>query len=124
MRYRRPDRVPVKLAGTLGIAARQLEQRQMPGKMTMELAFAGVFRQPALDERRATPWITGFEIAVGAGMRGKGIARVALQRALDLGGAASDVAHLDPGPAEIAKEPPVVTPVRRQPFKQRQLRLV
>src|ERR1700681_2030225 len=96
----------------------------MPGEMAVQLALSGIAGQPRLDEAGAALGIAGFEIAVGAGMGGKGVARIVLQRALDLGGAASDVAKLDPRPAEIGKEPPILAPTRGQPFEQRQLRLV
>ncbi len=57
-------------------------------------------------------------------MRGEGVARIAFERALDLGGTAGDVAEFDARPAEIGEKPPVVAPMRRQPFEQRQLRFV
>ena len=57
-------------------------------------------------------------------MRSKGVARIADKRAFDLTGAARDVAEFDARPAEIGEEPPIVAPVPRQAFEQRQLRLV
>src|SRR5579859_7506021 len=96
----------------------------MPRQVAMQLALASVVGEPALDKASAAFRVARLEITVGAGMRGKGIARVALQRALDLCGAAGDIARLDPRPAEIGEEPPILAPMRRQAFEQRQLRLV
>src|SRR5580700_3422534 len=62
--------------------------------------------------------------AVDALVRRVSVPRVAGERALDQPGAFLDLAGLDVGPAEIAEKPPIVTPMRRQFFEQRQLRLV
>lgn len=83
----------------------------------MQLALAGVVRQPRLDKAGAAFRVARLEITMGAGMRGKGVARIAFERALDLGGAAPDVVQLDPRPAEIGEKPPVIAPMRRQPFE-------
>ena len=65
----------------------------------MQLAGPVVVGKPRLDKRGAAVGIAGFEIAVGAGMGGKSAAWIAGERALDLGGAARDIAQFDPRPA-------------------------
>jgi hypothetical protein len=58
------------------------------------------------------------------GMRGKGVVRVQRQCPLDLARTRRDIAGFDARPAEIGQEPPILVPSRREPFQQRQLRLV
>src|SRR5205807_739834 len=102
----------------------ELAQRQVPGKMAMQLAAPVVTRQPALDKGGASLRVAGLVIAMGAGMRGIGVVRVEGERPLDLARAGCDIAQLDPRPAEIGQEPPILVPARREAFEKRQLRLV
>src|SRR4051812_18352423 len=92
--------------------------------MTMQLAAAIVSRQPAGDEGGAGISLAGLEIAMRAGVRRNSVVGVERQRSLDFARPDSDSAGFDAGPAEIGQKPPILAPVRREPFQQRQLRVV
>jgi hypothetical protein len=92
--------------------------------MAVQLAAPVIGREPARDKRGAGSGFARLVIPVGAGMRGIGVARVEEERPLDLGDALRDVAQLDPRPAEVGQEPPILVPARRQGFEERQLGLV
>src|SRR5260370_33600036 len=92
--------------------------------MAVQLAAPVIAGQPALDKAGAALGIAGLVIAMGAGMRGIGIARVEVERALDFAGAGRDVAQFDARPAEIGQKPPILVPARREAEEQRELRLV
>src|SRR5438067_5215912 len=92
--------------------------------MAVQLAAPVVGGQPAFDKASAGSGVSRLVISMGTSMRGKGVARVELQRPLDLALARCNVAQFDPRPAEIGQEPPILVPARRQRFEERQLRLV
>src|SRR3954447_682637 len=92
--------------------------------MTMQLAAAVVSRQPAGDEGGAGIGLAGLEIAMRAGMRGKSVVGVERQRPLDFARPDSDGAGSGGAPAEKGQNPQTPAPARREPFQQRQLRLV
>ena len=110
--------------GALRVAARQLEQRQMPRQVTVQLALPVIALQPVLDKAGTTDRIARLEETMDALVRRMRIAQIACERALDQPGPFRYLPGFDVGPAEITEKPPVVTLARRQFFKQRQLRLV
>jgi hypothetical protein len=90
----------------------------------MEMTGPIIAIEPVLDKGGTARRIARLEEAMSALMRRVGIARIGGERSLDQTGAGRDISGLDVGPAEIAKKPPIVTPMRRQCFEQRQLRLM
>src|SRR5438477_4792655 len=92
--------------------------------MAMQLALTVVTGHPAGNERGAGIGIAGLEIAMDAGMRSKGIVGVERERSFDFARPGSDIAGFDAGPAEIGQKPPILVPMRREPFQERQLRFV
>jgi hypothetical protein len=69
LRDRWPDTVEIDLAGTLGMAAGQLEQRQVPREMAMQLPRLLIFGQPHPDEIGSARRIAQFEETMRALMR-------------------------------------------------------
>jgi hypothetical protein len=92
--------------------------------MAMQLAAAVVARQPAGDKCGTGIGLAGLEIAMRTSVRGKSVVGVERQRPLDFARPDSDGAGFDARPAEIGQKPSILAPVRREPFQQRQLRLV
>src|SRR5437667_3771954 len=92
--------------------------------MAMQMPGSLVPPQPVLDKGAAASRVSQLKEPVNALVRCVGIAWVAGERALDELDPDRDLAGFDVGPAEIAEKPPVVTPMRCQFFKQRQLRLM
>src|SRR6266550_2436687 len=92
--------------------------------MAMQLTLAVVTREPRLDEGGAALGVARLVIAMRPGMRGKGVVWVERQCPLDLMLTGRDIARFDAGPAEIGQKPPILVPFGREPFEQRELRLV
>ena len=122
--YQRPDAVKVDRVGTLDIAARKLEQRQMPRGVAVEMPRSVVIFQPCLYKTRTPRCVAQFEETMYALVRRMGVPRVAGERTLDQPGPKGDLACFDVGPTQIAEEPPIVTPIGRQFLQERQLHLV
>src|SRR6266436_8682693 len=80
--------------------------------------------EPILDERGTAGGVARLVKAVGSLVRCVCVPRVAGERTLDQPGSLRHLAGLDVGPAEITEKPPIVTPMRRQFFEQRELRFV
>ena len=90
----------------------------------MQISRPVIALQPVFDKGGTAGGVARFEKAVDALMRCMGIARVSAEGSLDQPGPGGNLPGFDVGPAEVAEKPPIIIPVRRQFFKQRQLRLV
>src|SRR5262249_61022496 len=75
-RHARPDAVVVDCERALGGATPQLEERQMPREVAVELGCALVAGKPASHEGGAARAVALLVEDVGQGMRGVGVARI------------------------------------------------
>jgi hypothetical protein len=83
------------------MAAGQLEQRQVPREMAMQLPRLLIFGQPHPDEIGSARRIAQFEETMRALMRCVRISRIAGERALDQSSSDSHFAGFDIGPTEV-----------------------
>jgi hypothetical protein len=90
----------------------------------MQVTCSVVALQPILDKPGAAIRVARLEETMDALVRRMSIARIAGERALDQPRPLRNLTGFDIALAEIAEEPPVFAPARRQLFEQSQLRLV
>src|SRR5260370_9876996 len=93
----------------------------MPVEMTVELRRGIVITEPFQEKRDPFSGLAELDTGVRACMSRVGVARIERERALHDLTTPAGIAGLDVRPAEIAQEPPILTPMRRQAPNERPL---